>query len=514
MKKYIKNIIYNNDFMLYSKKLRLSTKFLLYTLPLMALFSALYIFSLNVTHNKEVYNNQKKEISNTARIYSQILSNPLWNIEKRSISSIMEILINDKIILCAELLDVNSEIQISSYGNCQYHDDAIIVNMPIKYIQKTKTEILGYLRLIRSGSNDTAEISSYFTSQALLALILLIVIIICTMFGFYFTVNAPLKKITKSVNKFQLTGVREKVVINTEDELGKFVSIYNDNIDKQDKIEKALLASKEKAEQALKELKIFQKNLIQSEKLASLGSLVAGIAHEINTPLGTSITLSSAIKNKSQKFKKKIESDKLKKSHLIQYLEDIIGASKLLSISLSTAAELINNFKQVAADQTSSKRRLFMLKDYIEEIMSTLLPSIKSENYSIIINIDKDIKLDSYPGALGQVITNLFTNSINHAFKISQSGEILITGDIINNGNDVMITFSDNGCGIEEKNLAKVFDPFFTTDMSSSSTGLGMNLSYNIVTKILVGSIKVQSNINNGAKFTIIIPKIASYVKK
>jgi len=620
--------------------LNLSGKFLLYTLPPMVFCAAAYLFLLTTSQLEALHQSHIKETHDITARYSRILSRPLWNLEEKSVNAIMKTVIDDKVIICAQLKGVTGLSNIPTHGNCTRTNDIIIAEIPIQYQHSGQTETLGSLRLVRDGLDANVEtFNNYLASQLTLAAILLFIIIISAVLGYRFTVTAPLKKITSSLKILKDTGIRKKVPIHSDDELGQFIEVYNNSLDIQDKIENtlkqqitlqrilldtipnpvafidlndnfigcnrafsnlftitenelmgktthnflkknpwdnirkkldlspadtqksamkvveiettieqdntapqtiilttaitrdemgnavglvsvikditdrkiseiALQNAKEEAENTLSALERTQQNLIQSEKLASLGSLVAGIAHEINTPLGSSITLSTSIHTKTNDFKNKIKSEQLKKSDLVHYLDNISEATELLDDNLSTAGALIHNFKQVAADQTSSKRRIFYLKSCVDEITSTLMPSINTKKYSVDVKINDQIELDSYPGPLGQVITNIFTNAIHHAFHDRDIGAINIVGEI-DQKNNITITFKDDGCGIAKNNIKKVFDPFFTTKMGTGSTGLGMNVVYNIVTNILGGTIKVSSTINKGTLFTLKLPKIA-----
>jgi PAS domain S-box-containing protein len=272
--------------------------------------------------------------------------------------------------------------------------------------------------------------------------------------------------------------------------------------------EAKILDARERAEKALSDLELAQDTLVQTEKLASLGRLVAGVAHEINTPIGSSVTVSSALLDRAKVFRDEFEHGQLKKSSLTTFIEGVEEASSLLNSSLTSAVHLVQNFKQVAADQTSSQRRNFNLKIVLEEVISTLAPRLKHTKHSISIDIDKGIMLDSYPGPLGQVVTNFFTNAINHAFTDDQAGTMLVNAKLLPD-DMIEIVFEDNGKGIPAEHQKKVFDPFFTTKMGEGGTGLGLNLVHNITVKILGGSLTLESKDHHGTKFIVTIPKVA-----
>jgi signal transduction histidine kinase len=256
-------------------------------------------------------------------------------------------------------------------------------------------------------------------------------------------------------------------------------------------------------------LKNTQASLVRSEKLASLGSLVAGIAHELNTPLGNSFTVATSLSDATKEFLKEVNSGQLRRSVLANYLEQTEQATDLIYRNLSRANELIIHFKQVAVDQTSENRRQFNLKTYIQELLLTLQPQFKHSHCKIAIDIPDTINLNSYPGPLGQVITNLTLNALIHGFEDNPDGTIQLTAKPIED-HSVLITLSDNGIGIDEQNLAKIFDPFFTTRLGKGGSGLGLHIVYSNVHQLLNGTIEVSSKRNSGTTFTLIIPLVAN----
>jgi sensor domain CHASE-containing protein len=246
-----------------------------------------------------------------------------------------------------------------------------------------------------------------------------------------------------------------------------------------------------------------QDNLIQSEKLASLGSLVAGLAHELNTPIGNSLLAASS---QSQQIKAlRAPEQALSRSAWLKALDEIDEAAQIIERSLGRASELIVSFKQVAADGTSSQRRRFSLEKTISDFLLVLQPTIKHSGLQILTAIPPDIALDSYPGILEQVLMNLIQNAIIHAFPEQKTGKIRIGAHALDNG-QVVIWVADDGSGIPPENLPRVFDPFFTTRMGQGGTGLGLNIVYNLVTGPLGGHIEVHSEPGQGACFEFSLP--------
>ncbi len=285
------------------------------------------------------------------------------------------------------------------------------------------------------------------------------------------------------------------------------VSVMQD-ITARKQIETDMVVAKNSAETSYNELRVAQENLIQSEKMASLGSLVAGVAHEINTPLGSSITVASAIDERTKELKSNMDQGLIKRSMLEEYISTIDEASSILKRSLNSAAELVQSFKQVSVDQTSSKKRIFNLDTSIREVLSTVYPAFRNTNYNIVQDLHTDLKLNSYPGSLGQVISNIVNNALIHAFDGQEAGEVTVRTEITDD-EYVTIYIEDNGVGISDTNLSHIFDPFFTTKMGSGGTGLGLNVVYNIVNTLLGGKIYVHSKAGVGTVFKIVIPLLA-----
>jgi PAS domain S-box-containing protein len=270
----------------------------------------------------------------------------------------------------------------------------------------------------------------------------------------------------------------------------------------------ALKQANEELQQTLDTLTRAQTDLVEAEKLASLGRLVAGVAHELNTPLGNSVTVGSALAERLKDFSRAIESGQLKRSVLNDFIAGASEGMDILQRSLAQAAELIHDFKQVAVDQTSSQRRMFDLATVTEEVLATLRPRLKKTPYQVHLAIPAGVVLDSYPGPLGQVITNLVTNAVTHAFTGRDYGTLTISAQTTSEGR-TMLLFADDGVGIPTDVQSRIFDPFFTTRLGSGGTGLGLNIVHNIVVGMLGGRIAVASQVGEGTTFRIDIPNIA-----
>ena len=254
---------------------------------------------------------------------------------------------------------------------------------------------------------------------------------------------------------------------------------------------------------AYQQLKETQAQLASHEKLASLGSLVAGVAHELNTPIGNSLLMASTLQEKTHAVAARFEQAQLKRSDLADYMAASTEASDLIVRSLHNAAELVSSFRQVSVDQASAQRRRFDLAQACQEIAATMMNTVRLAGHSLVVDVPPGIVLNGFPGALGQVIINFVNNAMLHAFE-QAGGTMRLSAVQVETM--VRIAFRDDGRGIAPEHLARIFDPFFTTRMGQGGTGLGLNIVYNIVTSLLGGSIRVESEAGQGTCFVIELP--------
>ncbi|TWI73084.1 PAS domain S-box-containing protein [Desulfobotulus alkaliphilus] len=258
---------------------------------------------------------------------------------------------------------------------------------------------------------------------------------------------------------------------------------------------------------ALENLQKTQEELLRSEKMSALGALVAGVSHELNTPLGNAITVSSTLMDAQRRFTQKLESG-LTRSDLKDFLETVEEASTLLDRNLERAADLVSSFKQVAVDQSSYQRRTFELNEVIDEIILTMGPAIRKTSHRLKVSVAEGITMDSYPGPLGQILMNLITNALTHAFGEGICGEIVIHAQR-DGEKEVLVSIEDNGSGIPEENRARIFDPFFTTRLGQGGSGLGLHIVFNLVQELLGGHIFLDAHRQRGSAFVIRLPLTA-----
>lgn len=274
------------------------------------------------------------------------------------------------------------------------------------------------------------------------------------------------------------------------------------------KLNKELARRTLQAEEALQKLKSAQDQLVQAEKLASLGALVGGIAHEINTPVGVALSCATHLIATTERLRELYQADDIGIEDFEAFLEKTLQGASLVANNCHRAAELIGSFKQVAVDRISAERQTFDLGQKIRETLTSLGPQIKTPDYDVVLDCPPGLMVQGHPGMISQIISNLVINAVIHGFCDVPHGRIAIAvrrqGDGL-----VCLTLADNGVGILPEHLDHVFDPFFTTKMGQGGSGLGLNIVYNLVTGPLGGTIAVTSTVGQGTEFVIVLPLLA-----
>jgi signal transduction histidine kinase len=325
------------------------------------------------------------------------------------------------------------------------------------------------------------------------------------------SIRLPLQQIMAAMQAIT-SGDYDRSVQGTgaKDEVGamaRAVEVFRQNAIAKRKTEDELRTSKEKAESALFELNSAQQNLIDAERLAALGGLVAGVAHEVNNPIGISLTVASSFARRAEMFEAELRSDaQLRRSQLEEFVRTSRDAAQQLEANLHRAGELIQSFKQVAVDRSRAERRQFSLSEATDQIIASLRPVLKKAPITLSVEVPEGLVIDGYPGAYGQILTNLFLNAASHAFADGRSGAITISARSRGH-DDVEIIFADDGAGMTPDVQRQAFDPFFTTRRNEGGTGLGLHIVYTLVTQQLGGRMMLDSRPGQGTTFRIIIPR-------
>lgn len=286
--------------------------------------------------------------------------------------------------------------------------------------------------------------------------------------------------------------------------------VVRTNITARRRMEDELRRAKEEAERALAELRGAQASLILAEKMASLGSLVAGMSHEISTPLGIGVSAASHLSEEVEQLTGRFKSGQLKRSDMEDFIETATEATRIMQGNLTRAARLIQAFKQVSADQTTDELRDFDIGEYLQEILLSLAPALRHTPHKVVIRGGDHLMIRNRPGALGQIVTNLVMNALQHGFEGREQPGLLEIQISRPREGRIVVDFRDNGNGIAPEDLPRVFDPFFTTRRGTGGTGLGLHIVYNLVSQVLGGTIAVSSRLGEGSRFTISFPQDAA----
>ncbi|NRR31795.1 HAMP domain-containing histidine kinase [Oxalobacteraceae bacterium] len=260
--------------------------------------------------------------------------------------------------------------------------------------------------------------------------------------------------------------------------------------------------------QTLRVLQATQDELLRTEKLAALGSLVAGVAHELNTPIGNGIMMASSLLANAQQSLDELRAGKPSRARLEHALEAGVSGSEILLRSLMRAGELVTSFKQVAVDQSSDQRCRFRLSRTLEQVVATLEPMYQKTGFAMTLQLDADVEMEGYPGALAQIISNLVSNALAHGFEGCTSGSMRIVTAASAAGR-VALEFGDDGVGMGPEQIERVFEPFYTTKLGQGGSGLGMHIVYNLVTVLLGGSIAIVSAPGQGCRVQLLLPLVA-----
>jgi len=304
-----------------------------------------------------------------------------------------------------------------------------------------------------------------------------------------------------------------------DDEFGQLCDNFNDMIADVERRDQEVLDARRELELricevdvsnrelsgTLQRLKQTQQQLINTEKMASLGALVAGVAHEINTPIGVGVTAASTLQANTENARTRYEQGDLTQSALRLYWEQTISATKMILGNLERAAGLIQSFKRVAVDQSNSEIRRFNLGEYLGEVMHSLYPQVRKAGLNYTLECDENLIIRSYPGAISQIVSNLVMNAINHAYPNGEDGNLTLKVWTSEAG-EISLQFNDDGRGIPAEHLARVCDPFFTTKRGSGGSGLGLHIVYNLVTQQLCGRIKIDSEMGKGSCICLFFP--------
>ena len=377
-------------------------------------------------------------------------------------------------------------------------------------------ESFGYLYL----EKETVVLSDFVKDSIDNAIIFSMIVLLIIIVVIYYIADTLIKPIVnlsrklEHISKIQVYKTRLKY--KSKNEVGKLYTSFNTLLESIQTHQNELQTLTQELEhrvdertqeltESLSTLKKAQTQLVESEKMASLGSLVSGVAHEVNTPLGNAVTGSTIIKQESHNLLESMRDGSMKKSMLEESLEHINETARLLYKSVNTAASLIRSFKKISVDQSIEEKRDFDVVEYAQEVVKTFSSQLKKIPVNVKINGPKSLYINSFPGAFAQLLNNFIQNAIVHAFEVKkENAQIIITLEV--KGNNLEFIFKDNGAGMNEEIKKKAFDPFVTTKRNAGGTGLGLHIAYNLVTQKLKGTLLLESEEGEGTSFIVHVP--------
>ncbi len=488
-------------------------------------------YMVNVRQSHEALR-EKLEIN--AENLTDVLAIPLWNYDSPTIEFVGKAYVEaGSVDRLTVYTDLNEEI--FSLGAERQPED-VTLSRRVTY----QGEAVGLLEVaLRSGRDEIRRQVLGFYGTAVGAIVILVVVF--TVLIMNRGLQAPLARLREGIGKISEGQYDIRLRSDRHEDINDIITDINlmaAQIQERKELQEREIRKREAAEKNLQELnrelearveqrtaelrrvnqaqeeslnmlKEAQDMLVETEKMAALGSLVAGLAHEINTPVGISITAVSHLDHKLEELKEKYSSSAMKQSDFEGFLETASESTRMIDRNIHRAAELISSFKQVAVDQSRDDKRLFNMREYLDDILLSLKPELKKRNPRVVIDCPPDLEVYSMPGVFSQVITNFVMNALNHAFgEDAEDPELTITVSAGEEG--MLLSFQDNGRGMDEETVKHVFEPFYTTKRGSGGTGLGLNIVYNLVSFRLKGQLRCSSKPGEGTSFILTCPLASS----
>ncbi len=412
------------------------------------------------------------------------------------------LIVEDEVIVA---MDLQSHLEKLGYSVCERVNSG---EKAIQYLQKHGADLV-LMDIMRKGKMTGIEAASHIRSRFHLPVI-------------YITANTnpqifeqakmtePFGLIVKPFRERELQTNIEMALYKhrMEEQLRKSEQKFRKLSEELEQRVEVRTTELQKANKRLAELlnilQSTQAQCVQSEKMAALGRLMAGLSHEISTPLGIGVTAASHLELKTFAFEQQYQNGKMMRSALQHYLDCVRESTDILLKNLRHAADQIQSFKQVAVDRGSERKRKFRLKTYFDDVLLSLRPKLKKTHHTVIVDCPEELELDSYPGTFSQIITNFIINSLTHGFEDQEQGKIVI--QVSREGDILQIRYNDNGKGMTEKERSHIFEPFYTTKSEQGGSGLGLHIVYNLVIQRLHGNIVCESAPGAGTTFIIQIP--------
>jgi len=461
------------------------------------------------------------ELDRLGALTALALREPLWQFSVEQADSIMEAAFTNPDVVSIAVWDNTGKAFVARQRPPE--DPKLLVTSTLAVARSTVSvgklsmvmSTAGYLRMVEEVRGQYLRIGVQISLGALLVILLLM----------HWRLVRPLERLVQASHRIEKGQLDTPIRRVFPDEVGHLADslettrkalihlieqLENRNLaltDANEHLEQRVADRTESLENALRTLERAQKEMIETERLASLGRVVAGVAHELNTPIGNALTVVSTIQAELKLLQTELTTGTMRRSSLSQFVARADEGLGLSMGNLQRAAQLISDFKQVSVDQISDQRRLFDVSEVSAEVLNMLLPSIRRAGCQVERNFQATVACDSFPGGYGQVLTNLVMNALTHAFEPGAIGVITVhVGPV---GDDaVELVVSDNGMGMDDSVRNRVFDPFFTTKMGRGGTGLGMNIVHGLVTRVLKGQIVVTSAPGEGTRVRVVMPRV------
>lgn len=488
--------------------------------------SSLLVYMETATRLRDEHTNEIRiEMQQLARLCALALREPLWNYSLEEANSLIEAAMINPDVLSINVLEANRNPFAARERIDPIPGESITMTQAIV----RQDAVLGELTIRISTAGYHIKLATiterYARSCVLISLGALLFILVVM----HWRLVQPLQRLVAASQQLIHGRLESPIEAIRQDEIGSlaqsmeetrialrklFGEIEQRNAELKDaneNLEQRVAERTQSLTEALATLSRAQVDIIQIEKLASLGRVVAGVAHELNTPLGNALTVATTMADVQDGVRKEDATGKLRHSTLLNALERTQTGFDILIRNLDRAANIVQNFKQVAVDQTNDQRRTFDAAHVVQEVLTLLSPGLRKANCKVDVHTIEGLSCDSFPGPFGQVLSNLVMNAVIHGFEDLPGGVVSVHLNRVD-ADHLRLTVHDDGRGMSEDVRKKIFDPFFTTKMGRGGTGLGMNIVQGIVVRILGGSITVDSVPDKGCTVTIVFPTCAPHM--
>jgi signal transduction histidine kinase len=466
------------------------------------------------------------DIDRLAKLSALAMREPLWQFVPEQAESIIEAAFVNPDVLLIEVNDDKgrpfAQRWRDGYTNLELGADVVERTLPVERDGLG----LGKLRVVMSVSGYGQKLASargqYWRTAAIILAASVVIFLLVLQWGLV----RPVRRLVESSLQLAKGDLRHPIEAGSFTELGQlsgsleqtrqallklFSELEARNqalADANENLELRVAERTQSLEEAMEALRRTQEEMLQSEKLASLGRVVAGVAHELNTPIGNALTVSTTVASHLEVLQRELAEGALRRSSLTDFIDNTRDGIAIFVRNIERAAQLISNFKQVAIDHVTDQRRVFDLAEVTQEVLSTVEPAVRRGGCHVQTHLVQGLSCDGFPGAYGQVLTNLVMNVLLHAYPQGQGGEIEVSIFETAQPGEVGLSVRDHGVGMTEQVKRQVFDPFFTTRFGMGGSGLGMHIVHTLVTRTLQGSIAIQSEPGAGCNISICFPRM------